>query len=161
MSENYSEEIEETESEKGKEEETLEARFRRERMEWRDSVSSMGKKLQKIEDLISLEIEVYSKRQIALEYSHTLMHTLSKINAKVRTLKKNKFLHYTNNYDLKLDKDMKNLFIATDLEKFVLRQELLNNHLTYIKGTIDSIDKIIFGLKWRIDIEKYRRENIK
>lgn len=160
MSEVYSKNIEENKDSK-KEEKTLEARFIRERIEWRDIVSSMGRKLQQIEDLISLEIGVYSQRQIALEYSHTLMHSLSKINAKIRTLKKNKFLFYTNNYDLKLDKDMKNLFISTDLEKFILRQELLTNHLTYIKGTIDSIDKIIFGLKWRLDIEKYRRENIK
>jgi len=154
MSEVYSENIEERD-------ETIEERFRRERIEWRDNVAKMGKKLGKIEDLISLEIEVYSNRQIALEYSHSIMFTLSRVNAKIRTLKKNKFLFYTNTYDLKLDKDMKNLFISTDLEKNIVRQELLNNHLTYIKSTIDTIDKIIFGLKWRLDIEKYKRENIK
>jgi len=140
--------------------ESLETRFSRERLEWKEKIESMSRKMKNVLDLISLEIDVFSSRQIALEYSYSLMYSLSNINARIRKLNKAKYLHYVQDFDLKLDKPTRDMFIAIDLEKMILRQELVNNHLSYIKETVISIDKIIYGIKWRIDLEHFKRENI-
>lgn len=140
---------------------TIKKTFSSERLHWKAKIQSMSAKLKQIETLHDLEIDAYSSRQIALEYMHTLMFMLSKINAKLRKLKKSKLLFYTEQYDLKLDKEQKNMFIAVDFEKTILYQELLNNHFNYFKGTIDSIDKIIYGIKWRIQIEELKRQHQK
>lgn len=140
-----------------KPQETFTQRFDRERKEWEDKIGKMSAKMRDIGILSEVLTDALSQRQVALEYTHTLMSLLSGINAKLRKLRKERFLFYSQNYDLVLQKDQKNLFIDVDLEKNVKTQELFSNHLSYMRGTVDTIDKIIYGIKWRIQLEEYRR----
>ena len=66
-------------------------------------------------------------------------------------------MFYTQNYDLRLDKDPKMLFIDVDLAEIVERREMLQNHLDYMRETLRSIDTICYGVKHRISLEEYRR----
>jgi hypothetical protein len=136
-------------------------KFNNERLVWKAKIETITKKLQDLNSIPEVEVEVFSQRQIALEYSHFLMTQLSKINSALRKMKKERFLFYTKNYDLKLDKNPKEMFINVDLEKTVLKKEILDNHLSYIRGTLDTLDKIIYGIKWRLTFEGFKREHIK
>lgn len=137
--------------------ENLVEKFDRERKEWTSKVEHMSEGIRDIYNCTDMLTEGLSNRQIALEYSHTLMGVLSKINAELREKRKERYLYYTQSYDLKLDKDPKNMFIDVDLKKQVMLQELFQNHLNFIRGTIDTIDKLIWGIKWRLSLEDYRR----
>lgn len=138
--------------------EDIHIRFSRERLIWKEKIERMTLAMRDIYECSTILTEALSERQIALEYSHTLMSLLTKINAELRDKKKERFIFYSQNYDLKLDKDPKNMFIDVDLKKQVLLQELFSGHLSYMRSTIDTIDKMIWGIKWRLDLQNYQRE---
>lgn len=133
------------------------SRFRKEREDWSEKVTDMSDRLKDIHHLSDLMTEIYSSRQIAVEYSHTLMSHLSKINRIYRERRVERYDHYTRNYDMRLDKDPKNDLINTDLGDIVERRELLQNHLDYFRETVRTIDTLCYGIKHRMALEEYRR----
>lgn len=137
--------------------EQLISRFKKERTEWTDRVKDMSERLRDIYKIADLQVDIYSYRQIAVEYSHTLMVHLTKVNQLFRAKKIERWEHYTRNYDLRMDKDPKELHIYVDIADINERRELLQNHLDYMKETIKTIDTISFGIKHRIQLEEYRR----
>jgi hypothetical protein len=118
----------------------------------------MAARMNDIGILTTVLTEALSERQIALEYTHTLMALLTNLNAQLRKKRKERFLYYTTSYDQRLDKDPRNMFIDVDLEKQVKIQETFSNHLSYMRGTVETIDKILYGCKWRMELESYRRQ---
>lgn len=135
----------------------LVARFKQERAEWTDRIKDMSDRLRDIYKVADLQTDIYSYRQIAVEYSHTLMVHLTKVNHIFRARKVERWEHYTRNYDLRMDKDPKELHIYVDIADINERRELLQNHLDYMRETVKTIDTISFGIKHRIQLEEYRR----
>lgn len=139
------------------EKEDITKRFEREQREWNTKIDEMSSRMRDISVLSDVLVDALSQRQIALEKTHILMSVLSGINAQLRKKRKERFLYYSQSYDLVLQKDQKNLFIDVDLEKLVRTQELFSNHLSYMRSTVDTIDKMLYGVKWRIQLEEYKR----
>jgi len=139
------------------EKEDITKRFEREQREWNTKIDEMTSRMRDISVLSDVLVDALSQRQIALEKTHILMSVLSGINAQLRKKRKERFLYYSQSYDLVLQKDQKNLFIDVDLEKLVRTQELFSNHLSYMRSTVDTIDKMLYGVKWRIQLEEYKR----
>jgi hypothetical protein len=135
----------------------LYVRFSKEREKWSEVVQSLSERLRNIYDVAEMLTDLYSQRQIAGEYVHELVAHSSKVNRIYRERKRERFLHYTQNYDLRLDKDPKMLFIDVDLADLVERREILQNHLEFMRETLRSIDTISYGVKHRIALEEYRR----
>jgi hypothetical protein len=148
---------EKTQMEASSKNEGLHARFQTEREEWTTKVQSLTERLKSIYDCAELLTDLYSQRQIAGDYIHELVAHSSKLNRVYRERKRERFLHYTQNYDLRLDKDPKMLFIDVDLADLVERREILQNHLDFMRETLRSIDTICYGVKHRIALEEYRR----
>lgn len=139
------------------EKEDITKRFEREQREWNTKIDEMTSRMRDISVLSDVLVDALSQRQMALEKTHILMSVLSGINAQLRKKRKERFLYYSQSYDLVLQKDQKNLFIDVDLEKLVRTQELFSNHLSYMRSTVDTIDKMLYGVKWRIQLEEYKR----
>jgi hypothetical protein len=137
--------------------EALFARFKAEREEWTARIGEMSERLKDIYKVAELQTDVYSYRQIAVDYSHTLMTHLSKVNQIFRAKKIERWEHYTRNYDLRMDKEPKELHILVDIEEVNERKELLQNHLDYFRETIRTIDSLTYGIKHRIQLEDYKR----
>jgi hypothetical protein len=101
--------------------------------------------------------DVYSQRQIALEYSHTLMEHLIKLNKIVREKRHERYVYYTYNFDVRLDKDSKESYINNDISNIIEKKDVVQNHFDYMRDTIKTIDNIVFAIKHRISLEEYRR----
>jgi acetolactate synthase small subunit len=132
-------------------------RFKNERKEWTDRIKEMSERLRDIYKVADLQVDLYSNRQIAVEYCHTLQVHLTKVIHIFRARKIDRWEHYTRNYDLRMDKDPKELHIFVDIADINERKELLQNHLEFFRETIKTIDTISFGIKHRIQLEEYRR----
>lgn len=132
-------------------------RFSNEREDWTGRVKSLAERLKNIYDVGDLLTDLYSQRQIAGDYVHEIVALSSRLNRIYRERKKERYLHYTQNYDLRLEKDPKILFIEVDLAELVERRELIQNHLDFMRETLRSIDTICYGVKHRIALEEYRR----
>jgi len=148
---------EKTPTEASSKNEGLHSRFQTEREGWTSKVQSLTERLKSIYDCAELLTDLYSQRQIAGDYIHELVAHSSKLNRVYRERKRERYLHYTQNYDLRLDKDPKMLFIDVDLADLVERREILQNHLDFMRETLRSIDTICYGVKHRIALEEYRR----
>jgi hypothetical protein len=148
-----------TESEKDKsEKETLEDRFSRERIQWGGKIKGMSGKLRKALDVAELMTEVYTERQLALEYYHYLISLLIKINKKYNRAfsDKYKFYKYDSQERLPNDKVIQ-IRVNSELQDIKERREIFDNHAKFMDGTIKTIDNIIFGIKSRIDVEQIAR----
>lgn len=137
--------------------EQIHKRFAVEREDWTTKVSEMAERLRDIFALGDLLTDLYSQRQIALEYTHTLMSHMTRVNKIFREKKVERFDFYTRQYDIRLDKDPKNDRIAADLTDIVERRELLQNHLDYMRETIRTIDGLCYAVKHRMELEQYKR----
>ena len=136
--------------------ETLQKRFERERKEYKDRVEELSKKMSNMYSLAEVMTEALSLRQIALDYSHTLMDMLVKLNADYKKKRKERRYWYTNESDERFSDRIIEQNIDVDLEKDGKIVETFNNHLSYMKGTIDSIDKLLYAVNWRMKLEEYR-----
>jgi len=137
--------------------EKLSKRFTEEREQWKKTIADMSERLRDIYSVGSLLTDLYSQRQVALEYSHTLMSHLIRLNKILRAKKAERWLHYTQNYDLRLDKDPKNLMVDVDLGPIIEQKEMVENHLNYMRETVKTVDTICYGVKYRISLEEFRR----
>lgn len=137
--------------------ESIYQRFKAEREEWSTKIGEFSQRLKDIYAVGELLTDIYSQRQIALEYAHTLMSHITKVNRIHRERWIERFEFYSRNYDVRLDKDAKYEHISRDLAEVVERRELLQNHLEYMRETVRTIDNIGFGVKHRISLEEYRR----
>ena len=116
-------------------------RFERERREWLNKVEGLTEAIRDIYNCANALVDLLSQRQIALEYTHTLMSLLSKVNAQLREQRRDRYIYYTQNYDLKLDKDPKNMFIDVDLKKVVMMQ----GRYHFYEG--HSLEKVVYPIK--------------
>ena len=137
--------------------EQLITRFKKEREEWTERIKNMSERLKDIYEIAELQVDLYSYRQIAVEYCHTLMVHLSKVNHVFRARKIERWEYYTRNYDLRMDKDPKELHIYVDIADVNERIELLQNHLDFMRESTKTIDSMTFGIKYRIQLEEYKR----
>jgi|GEM_PF-1717302 len=126
--------------------------FEDSRQYWTKKILEHSQNFKDIEKIIELQVELFSDRQIILEQKHKLYERVSKMNNDISRDKRSKYLEYSINYDLRLNKDEKNIFIEADLANKSDLINLIDNHINYLDQTIKTLDNIIFGIKYRISL---------
>jgi len=140
------------------ERETLDDRFARERISWGVKVKNMSAKLSKTLLVAELMTEVYTERQIALEYYHYIISLLVKINKTYNKSYSEKYKFYSYQSQERFPNEAsKNMRILAELADLKEKREVLDNHSKFMEGTIKTIDNIIFGMKTRVDVEQIAR----
>jgi len=139
-------------------EETLEQRFAKERVQWSEKIKSMSDKMKDIFKVSELMTEIYTERQLAVEYYHFLLVTLSKINKKYRKQWAEKYDYYSYKSQKRFPNEKtKELQILSDIEDIVEKRELLDIHLKFMNSSIGTIDNLIYGIKYKVEIEQISR----
>lgn len=137
--------------------EELENRFSNERTSWRKTITEIGKSLKDMNSIATAQVNLYSQRQILTEYQYDLGQLITKLAAKNRKMKAQKLKHHTENADFKYGTNEKNILIDGDLTELTQKTELVENHRKYIDETLKTIDHQLYGIKTRIELEKYLR----
>ena len=134
-------------------------RFELERTEWTADVKGIAVRFKNVEDLIDVQVDLYSKRQQAVEYMHQLMVLQSR-------LKKSWIAEYKKAYDaLLMDQDYrhsekeKQRIAEEKTSTSKLKLDVLQTHVDFFRETVKTIDNMIFGIKQRLEIEDFRRGN--
>jgi len=140
-----------------KEDITLVEQFAKERLTWTKKIKKMSNQLKHIKDVSELMIDVYTERQQATEYYYYLMTVFSKINKEYRKqwAKKYDFYSYQSQKRFPNEKS-KELHILFEIKDIVEKREAIDNHAKFILDTKGTIDNIIYGIKYRIDLEKLK-----
>ena len=137
---------------------TLSNRFGEERIQWTTKIKNLTQKLKNIYKIAELQTELYTERQIAVEYYHYLISLMIKINKVYKTKWAERWEHYTyksqTRYPNEKEKQTK---IISDLRDIIEKREIIENHSKYMDNTIKTLDNIIFGIKARVEIEQISR----
>lgn len=132
-------------------------RFDSERSEWKEKIEVLSLHMKDIKTLAKAQVDLFSQRQVLLEYSYKLASIISKLNTKYRTEKANKLKHYSENHDVRYGANEKTVLIEGDLSQITEKIELVDGHRKFIDQTVQTIDHMLYGVRQRIALEEYLR----
>jgi hypothetical protein len=131
--------------------------FENERAEWKEKVQVLAIQMKDIKTLAKAQVDMFSSRQVLLEYSYKLASIISKLSSRYRSDKANKLRHYSENNDVRYGSTEKTVLIEGDLTEITEKIELVEGHRKFIDQTIQTIDHMLYGIKSRISLEDYLR----
>ena len=134
-------------------------RFEKERNDWTQQIKDLAARFKKVEDLVDVQVDLYSQRQVGVEYMHQLITLQSRLKKNLLAEWKKAFDALLFNEDYRYS-DKERAKIAdekTSISK--LKVEILQTHIEFFRETVKTIDNMIFGVKHRLEIEDFRRGN--
>jgi len=133
--------------------------FDKERSEWKEKIQVISLSLKSIKTVAEAQVELFSNRQILLEYSFKLAQVVSKLNSKERQERARKLKEYSENSNIRYGSNETKLLIEGDVAEISHKIELVEGHRKFIDQTIQTVDHMLYGIKSRIALEDYLRGN--
>ena len=133
--------------------ETILDKFKSDRDNYSLEIRRNIEKLNNIKDLKEVQIFFLSTRQRLLEDNHTLIDNLSKLKKGYRQ-KKGKEWENVSNQNMRYQGHEKKVIVegkTTELQETI---EIIENQISFMDGSIKTVDNVLFGLKTRLDLEK-------
>lgn len=134
-------------------------RFDQERKEWTEMIKGISSRFKNVEELVDVQVDLYSQRQQGVEYMQQLNVLLSKLKKAHLTEWKKAYESLTYNEDLRYNEKEKIRFADEKTSAYKLKIDILQTHIDFFRETIKTIDNMIFGVKHRLEIEDFRRGN--
>lgn len=131
--------------------------FESERLEWTYRIKNIASRFKIVENLVEVQVDLYSSRQEAVDYIQNLTIILSKLQKKYDTEWKVAYDELSLNQDFRYNDREKARFASEKISNLKINIEILQSHIEYFKETVKTIDNMIFGVKHRIDIEDFKR----
>jgi hypothetical protein len=131
--------------------------FEAERAEWREKIQIISLNLKSIKTVAEAQIELFSTRQILLEYSYKLASIISKLGTKERQERARKLREYQESKDVRYGANETKTMIEADLSEITQKIELVEGHRKFLDQTIQTVDHMLYGIKSRIALEEYLR----
>jgi hypothetical protein len=129
--------------------------FEDERKMWKDKVIEMANKVNKLNEVTTLQVDLYSSRQIIIERIAKLYKYLSAYNAMYKSNKKELFVKYTVDSDIKLGQGEKIIMVEGDLSGLQEKINLIEQHIDYYKETVKNLDSMLYGVRNKLQIEQF------
>jgi len=134
-------------------------RFASERTEWTTKIKDIAKRFKNVEDLVDVQVDLYSQRQVAVDYMQELTVLQSRLKKTHLTEWKKAYEKLTLNEDYRYNEKEKNRMADEMTSVSKLKIEILQNHIDFFRESVRTIDNMIFGVKHRLEIEDFRRGN--
>ena len=131
--------------------------FESERAEWREKIQIIALNLKSIQTVAEAQIELFSTRQILLEYSYKLASIISKLGTKERQERAKKLREYQESKDVRYGVNETKTMVEADLAEITQKIELVEGHRKFLDQTIQTVDHMLYGIKSRIALEEYLR----
>ena len=134
-------------------------RFEQERLDWTTKVKGISARFKLIDDMVEVQVDLYSTRQQGVEYTQQLSILASKIRKQHLTEWKKAYDALTHNEDYRYSDKERAKLADEKTSSIKLKSDILQSHIDFFKETIKTIDSMIFGVKHRIEIEDFKRGN--
>ena len=131
--------------------------FEAERAEWREKIQVIALNLKSIQTVAEAQIELFSTRQILLEYSYKLASIISKLGTKERQERAKKLREYQESKDVRYGVNETKTMVEADLAEITQKIELVEGHRKFLDQTIQTVDHMLYGIKSRSALEEYLR----
>lgn len=134
-------------------------KFEDEREKWSNIIGEFAGKFREVYKLPELQVELYSNRQILVEYMYSLISISGKMEKELRKEKRISYDKYTNKFDYKATTQERELLIDGDNADLLEKTHHIKSHIDFIRETIKGIDNMIYGINHRIKLEEYKHVN--
>ncbi len=134
-------------------------RFALERKNWTDTVKNIAARFKNVEDLIDVQVDLYSERQRATDYVHELSVLYSRLKKLHLAEWKKAYESLSLDQDFRYNEKEKSKLADEKSSISKLKLEILQTHVDFFRETVKTIDNMIFGVKHRLEIEDFRRGN--
>lgn len=131
--------------------------FDGERAEWKEKIQVISLGLKNIRTVAEAQIELFSTRQILLEYSYKLASIISKLGTKEKQERAKKLREYQENKDVRYGANETKTLIESDISEIIQKIELVEGHRKFLDQTIQTVDHMLYAVKSRIALEEYLR----
>lgn len=131
--------------------------FENERNEWKEIIQGISLHLRSIQTVAKAQVDLFSQRQILLEYSYKLASIVTKLNSKYSSDKARKMREYSEKSDVRYGSNEKTVLIEGDLTEISEKIELVESHRKFIDQTVQTVDHMLYGIRQRIALEEYLR----
>lgn len=131
--------------------------FSEERAEWKEKIQVISLSLKNIKTVAEAQVELFSNRQILLEYSFKLAHIITKLSTKERVERSKKIREYSERKDIKYGSNETKTLVEGDISEVLEKIDLVENHRKFIDQTIQTVDHMLYGIRQRIALEEYLR----
>ena len=132
-------------------------KFEEESAEWSEKIRVLSIRMKNIKEIAEVQVDLYSNRQVLLEYVTKLGQVLSKLNAKYRKDRAERLKHWSENSQIKYGTNEKTPLIEGDLAELKERIDLVDGYISFLNETIKTVDFMLYGIKSRIALEEYMR----
>ena len=133
----------------------FEKEFADERSNWTEKVRTYSVRMKNIREIAEVQVDLYSSRQILLEYQAKLAQALIKLNTKFRKDKGDRLKYYSENTQVKYGANEKTPLIESDLSAIKERMDIVEGQISYMNDTIKTIDFMLYGIKDRIKLQEF------
>ena len=96
-----------------------------------------------------------SERQILIEYISNINANIVEIDTLLKVKRKDRYIYYMQDYDLRLDKSQRETFIDSDLIDDIRLRDILFNHVNFLKESVATLDKLFFSIKWKLSLKEF------
>jgi len=140
--------------------ENYEDLFTRERTEWTERIRELSIRMKNIREIGEVQVELYSDRQRLLEYNYKLGQVIARQNSKYKTERRNKMVYYSEEHNVRYGANEKTALIEGDLNEQKKKIDIVDNHISFVKETIQTVDHMLYGVKSRIALESFMRGEV-
>jgi hypothetical protein len=137
----------------------IEDALEKERLDYSEKISDIIKMINKIDQIAEAQV-------LMLSYRHMLVDKIIKYRAAIYKKKSNdqnyrkmRYEYYKTQHDVRLDYREINQFIDSDMALRTRQTEILENHVNYFNQCIETLDKLGFAVKNRIQVEEFNYKN--
>jgi hypothetical protein len=131
--------------------------FEAERAEWKEKIQIIGLHIKNIRTVADAQIDLFTSRQVLLEYSFKLAQILSKLASKEKKEKAKKLREYSEKSDVRYGANEKTALIEGDLADLYEKIQLIDSHRKFIDQTMQTVDHMLYSIKTRVALEEYMR----
>jgi hypothetical protein len=131
----------------------------KERKEYSDKIAEVIKMIGKIDQISEAQVLMLSFRHMMVDKIIKYRAAVYKKKANDQNYRKLRFEYYKTQHDVRLDYREINQFIDSDMALRTRQTELLENHINYFVQCTDTLDKLGFAVKNKIQVEEFNQRN--
>lgn len=131
----------------------IEKKLQEQRDSWGKDIIELIKKVKKVSELNDAQVDMLSYRQMLIELLTKYRIRVKKSQTAYEKQFKIKFIGYYN-YDYKINDKQKVDMVNADLHFYRRQLGLLESQVEYFKECINTLDKMGFAIKNRVNFEE-------
>jgi len=137
----------------------IEEALDKERKEYSDKITQVIKMINRIDQISEAQVLMLSYRHMLVDKIIKYRAATYKKKANDQNYRKMRYEYYKTQHDVRLDYREINQFIDSDMALRTRQTELLENHINFFSQCIETMDKLGFAVKNKIQVEEFNQRN--